>query len=134
MVAYVRHNGNELRSIHCEMQSAYTLTNIFTEQERPLSGSVTSQCGGNIINECFLLLYVTIWWVVSVCFAIPCIIFALLFLSLLVVTQIRGQIRLSSPLPITVRALYFYRENISALPSSTCVELCLPTLGALSNC
>ena len=55
-------------------------------------------------------------------------------LSLLVVTQIRGHIAgSSSPLPTTVRALHFYRENISALPSSTCVELCLPTLGALSS-
>ena len=54
------------------------------------------------------------------------------FLSLLVVTQIRGYIAGSSPpLPTTVRALHFYREKISVLPSSTRVELCLPTLGAL---
>ena len=38
-------------------------------------------------------------------------------LSLLVVTQIRGHIAGSFPLLITVRALHFYRENISA-PSS----------------
>ena len=39
-------------------------------------------------------------------------------LSLLVVTQIRGHIAGSSPpLPTTVRALYFYREKISALSS-----------------
>ena len=39
-------------------------------------------------------------------------------LSLLVVTQIRGHIAGSSPpLPTTVRALHFYRENISALSS-----------------
>ena len=39
-----------------------------------------------------------------------------LFLSLLVVTQIRGHIAGSSPpLPTTVRALHFYREKISAL-------------------
>ena len=39
-------------------------------------------------------------------------------LSLIVVTQIRGHIAGSSPpLPTTVRALHFYREKISALPS-----------------
>ena len=39
-------------------------------------------------------------------------------LSLLVVTQIRGHIAGSSlPLPNTVSALHFYRENISALSS-----------------
>ena len=39
-------------------------------------------------------------------------------LSLLVVTQIRGHIAGSSPpIPTTVRALYFYREKISALSS-----------------
>ena len=39
-------------------------------------------------------------------------------LSLLVVTQIRGHIAGSSPpLPTTVRALNFYREEISALSS-----------------
>ena len=44
--------------------------------------------------------------------------------SLLVVTQIRGHITGSSPpLPTTVRALHFFRENSSALPSSTRVEL-----------
>ena len=42
--------------------------------------------------------------------------------------------RLLSPLLTTVRALHFYRDKISALHSSTCVELCLPTLGILSNC
>ena len=55
-------------------------------------------------------------------------------LSPLVVTQIRGHIAGSfPPLPTTVRALQFYREEISALPSSTRVALCLPTLGALSS-
>ena len=55
-------------------------------------------------------------------------------LSLLFSTRIRGHIaRSSSPLPDTVRALHFYREKILALPSSTRVELCLPTLGALSS-
>ena len=40
------------------------------------------------------------------------------FLSLLVVTQIRGHIAgSSSSLPTTVRALHFYREKISALSS-----------------
>ena len=34
-----------------------------------------------------------------------------------VVTQIRGHIAGSSPLPTTVRALHFYREKISALSS-----------------
>ena len=49
-----------------------------------------------------------------------------------VVTQIRGHIAGSSPpIPTTVRALQFYREKISS-PSSTRVELCSPTLGALS--
>ena len=44
-------------------------------------------------------------------------------LSLLVVTQIRGHIAGSSPpLPTTVRALHFYRENSSDLPSSTRVD------------
>ena len=39
-------------------------------------------------------------------------------LSILVVTQIRGHVAGSSPpLPTTVRALHFYRENISALSS-----------------
>ena len=43
---------------------------------------------------------------------------ALLFLSLLVVTQIRSHIAGSSPpLPTTVRALHFYCEKISALYS-----------------
>ena len=66
-------------------------------------------------------------------FSIPYINFALLF-SLLVVTQIRGHIAGSSPpLATTVRALHFYHEKISALPSSTRVELCLTTLGALSS-
>ena len=50
----------------------------------------------------------------------------LLYLSplLIVVTQIRGHIAGSSP-PIhtAVRALHFYREKISALPSSIRVEL-----------
>ena len=36
--------------------------------------------------------------------------------------------RLFFSLPTTVRALQFYREKISALPSSTRVELCLPLL------
>ena len=48
------------------------------------------------------------------------IIFALLqyYLSLLVVTQIRGHIAGSSTsIPTTVRALHFYREKISALSS-----------------
>ena len=59
------------------------------------------------------------------------IIFALLFSLPLVVTQIRGHIAGSSPpLPTTVRAFHFYT---SALPSSTRVELCSPTLGALSS-
>ena len=50
-------------------------------------------------------------------FSIPFIIFAPLF-SLLVVTQIRGHIAGSSPpLPTTIRALHFFRENISALSS-----------------
>ena len=73
-------------------------------------------------------------------FLIPFTIFALLFLSLLVVTQIRGHRAGSSPpLPSTVRALHFYWEKISVLktfsflPSLTRVELCLPTLGALSS-
>ena len=40
------------------------------------------------------------------------------YLSLLVVTQIRGHIAGSfPPLPTTVRALHFYREKISALSS-----------------
>ena len=40
------------------------------------------------------------------------------YLSLLVVTQIRGHIADSSPpLPTTVRALHFYPEEISALSS-----------------
>ena len=56
-------------------------------------------------------------------------------LSLLVVTQIRGHIAGSSPpLPTTVRALHSYRDNSSALPSSIRLDLCLPTLGALSSC
>ena len=56
------------------------------------------------------------------------------FLSLLVVTQIRGHIAGSfPPLPTTVRALDFYREEILALSSSTRVDLCLLTLGALSS-
>ena len=51
-------------------------------------------------------------------FSIPVIIFALLFLSLLVVTQIRGHMAGSSPpLPTTVRALHVYRENIRGLSS-----------------
>ena len=62
----------------------------------------------------------------SFSFSIPFLMFALLFsLCLLVVygiTQLRGHISVSStvllpPLPITVRALHFYREKISALSS-----------------
>ena len=54
--------------------------------------------------------------------SIPLIIFASLrssrSLCLLVVSHIRGHISGSSPpLPTTVRALHFYRENISALSS-----------------
>ena len=57
-------------------------------------------------------------------FSISLIISALLFLSLLVVTQTRGHIVGSSPLPTTVRALHFYGENISALLASvTRIEL-----------
>ena len=60
---------------------------------------------------------------ISVCFFIQFIVFALLFLSLLVVTQIRGHILFSFgcrrlfPLPTTARALHFYRKKISALSS-----------------
>ena len=74
-------------------------------------------------------------------------------LSLLAVTQIRGLIAGSSPLPTTVRSLHFYREKISALRSlvgsrrivlthvrrsqqlvvDARVELFLPTLGARSS-
>ena len=58
-------------------------------------------------------------------------------LSLLVETQNRGHIAGSlSPLPTTVPAFHFYREDISALsclvdPAS--IELCLRTVGALSS-
>ena len=56
-------------------------------------------------------------WTMNVTF-IPFLMFALLFLSLLVVTQIRGHIAGSSPpIPTTVRALHFYRDNTSALSS-----------------
>ena len=52
------------------------------------------------------------------CFFTPFIILGLLFLSLLVVTRIRGHIAGSSPPPpTTVRALHFHREKISALSS-----------------
>ena len=59
--------------------------------------------------------------------SIPLIIFASLrssrSLCLLVVSHIRGHISGSSPpLPTTVRALHFYRENISAL--SSLVDIC----------
>ena len=60
-------------------------------------------------------------------------------LSLLVVTQIRGHITGSSPpLPTAVRDLHtwyfvFARRFQLFLPSSTRVELCLPTLGPLSR-
>ena len=58
-------------------------------------------------------------------------------LSLLVGTQmIQGHIASSSPpLPTTVRAFHFFIAKIFQLflPSSTRVELCLPTLGALSS-
>ena len=55
-------------------------------------------------------------------YSIPFIIFALLFVSsLLVVTQMRGHVAGSSPpLPSTVRALHFYGEKTyssSFLPS-----------------
>ena len=66
------------------------------------------------------------------------LLYSLLFLSLPVVTQIRGPIIAGSsppsPLPTTVRALHFYREKISAF--SSLVDLrrtVLPTLGALSD-
>ena len=57
-------------------------------------------------------------------------------LSLLVVTQIRGHIEgSSSPLSTTARALSFLsREYFSSFfPRRLRVELCLPTLGALSS-
>ena len=57
-------------------------------------------------------------------------------LSLPVVTQIRGHIACSFlPLTTTVRALHFIakRFQLFFLPSSTRVELYLPTLGALSS-
>ena len=46
---------------------------------------------------------------------VPFIISALLFLSLLVVTKIRGHIAGSSPLHTAVRACHFCGENISPL-------------------
>ena len=70
--------------------------------------------------------------------SIPLIIFASLrssrSLCLLVVSHIRGHISGSSPpLPTTVRALHFYRENISAL--SSLVDSCriMPTHGRRSR-
>ena len=49
-------------------------------------------------------------------------------LSLLVVTQIRGNIAGSSPpLPTKVRALHFYREHTSALPSLVDLRRIVPT-------
>ena len=60
------------------------------------------------------------------------------FLSLLVVTQIRGHIRsrLLSPLPTTVRAFHFHREKTSALSSFVDSRLIAPThamMGDLSS-
>ena len=57
-------------------------------------------------------------------------------LSLLVATQIRGHIAGSSP-PSPLRfvpSIFIARRFQLFLPSSTRVELCLPTLGALSSC
>ena len=69
------------------------------------------------------------WYIISSLlfffFPIPFIVFALLFLSLLVVTQIRGHIAGSStPLPTTVRALHCYREKISPLSSLVGMRIC----------
>ena len=69
----------------------------------------------------------------SYCFLNP-IIIVTLFLSLVVVTQIWGRIAGSSPSPLRfVPSIFIARRFQLFLPSSTCVELCLPTLGALSN-
>ena len=53
-------------------------------------------------------------------------------LSFLVVTQIRGHIAGSSP-PSPLRLIFIARRFQLFLPSSTRVELCLPTLRALSS-
>ena len=58
------------------------------------------------------------------------------YLSLLVVTQIRGHIAqaLLPPYPLRfVPCIFIARRFQLFLPSSTRVELCLPTLGALSS-
>ena len=68
-------------------------------------------------------------------FRIPFTIFALLFLSLLliVVTQIRGHMAGSFPSSLRfVPCIFIERRFELFLPSSTRVELCLPTLEAIS--
>ena len=55
-----------------------------------------------------------------------------LLFSIQVVTQIRGHIAGSSPLPTTVHDLHFNREIFIPLLPLTRVELSLPTLDALS--
>ena len=63
---------------------------------------------------------------------IPCIVFALLFsLPPNRNSDPGSHSRLFPPLPTTVRALRLAFQSF--LPSSTRVELCLPTLGALSS-
>ena len=77
----------------------------------------------------------------SVCFfsflhIVPCLFFALLYARPLGVTQIWGHIAGAYlPLPPQLRALRFLsRQDLQPfLPSSTRVEVRLPTLGALSS-
>ena len=68
-------------------------------------------------------------------FLIPFIIFALLLsLPPSLNSDPGSHSRLFSPLPTTVCALHFIARRFQLfLPSSTRVELCLPTLGALSS-
>ena len=80
---------------------------------------------GSVCFVCFALLYFV--------FSIPFIAFACL--SLLVVTQIWGHIA-GSPPPSPLRfvpCIFVARGRQPFLPSSTRVELRLPTLGALSS-
>ena len=136
-----RHNVNKLRVYFLfpdrpQLKTPCTIIGVY-ELGQPKSGW---RFLTNFVNHCrlrveqwkhwpfFFLLFFSIPFTPEYCLR-PSI------FSLLVVTQIRGHIAGPfPPPPTTVRALHFYREKIQLfVPSSTRVELCLPTLGALSS-
>ena len=89
---------------------------------RVARGHLVKQTTSTVLADCLLFLFV-LFFSPSHLLSSPSF-----FLSLLVVTQIRGHIAGSSPpLPTTVRALHFYREKISALSSLADSRRIVPT-------